>query len=139
MLPRESTSHRRACVGSPRRRLRPRRGHWRRRAAQGPVGPHRGTRFILKPMNAMVFEPYAEASLLTRAGGGRGGAAEDFGCFFCWELASVPKDSMVKFDSAGVKLIAIGVGTPDKARIHADGVKLVPAFCRIMFGDDLNF
>jgi len=43
-----------------------------------------------------------------------------FGCFCCWELASVLKDSMVKFDSAGARLIAIGVGTPDKARILAD-------------------
>ncbi|XP_062212286.1 uncharacterized protein LOC133913221 [Phragmites australis] len=43
-----------------------------------------------------------------------------FGCFCCWELASVLKDSMAKFDSAGAKLIAIGVGTPDKARILAD-------------------
>nr|TKV91574.1 hypothetical protein SEVIR_9G105700v2 [Setaria viridis] len=44
-----------------------------------------------------------------------------FGCFCCWELASVLKDSMARFDSAGAKLIAIGVGTPDKARILADG------------------
>lgn len=29
---------------------------------------------------------------------------------------------MARFDSAGAKLIAIGVGTPDKARILADGV-----------------
>ncbi|KAK3149468.1 hypothetical protein QOZ80_3AG0217770 [Eleusine coracana subsp. coracana] len=43
-----------------------------------------------------------------------------FGCFCCWELASVLKESMEKFDSAGAKLIAIGVGTPDKARILAD-------------------
>ncbi|TVU45257.1 hypothetical protein EJB05_04738, partial [Eragrostis curvula] len=43
-----------------------------------------------------------------------------FGCFCCWELASVLKDSMGKFDSAGAKLIAVGVGTPDKARILAD-------------------
>ncbi|WVZ60430.1 hypothetical protein U9M48_010452 [Paspalum notatum var. saurae] len=45
-----------------------------------------------------------------------------FGCFCCWELASVLKDSMPRFDSAGAKLIAIGVGTPDKARILADGL-----------------
>ncbi|CAL4918831.1 unnamed protein product [Urochloa decumbens] len=43
-----------------------------------------------------------------------------FGCFCCWELASVLKDSMAEFESAGAKLIAIGVGTPDKARILAD-------------------
>ncbi|KAL6636982.1 hypothetical protein ACP70R_024554 [Stipagrostis hirtigluma subsp. patula] len=43
-----------------------------------------------------------------------------FGCFCCWELASILKDSMAKFDTVGAKLIAIGVGTPDKARILAD-------------------
>ncbi|XP_006650537.3 prostamide/prostaglandin F synthase-like [Oryza brachyantha] len=43
-----------------------------------------------------------------------------FGCFCCWELASVLKDSMAKFEEGGAKLIAIGVGTPDKARILAD-------------------
>jgi hypothetical protein len=42
---------------------------------------------------------------------------------FCsWELASVLKDAMAEFDSAGAKLIAIGVGTPEKARILADRV-----------------
>lgn len=45
-----------------------------------------------------------------------------FGCFCCWELASALKDSVARFDSAGAKLIAIGVGTPDKARILADGL-----------------
>jgi len=40
-----------------------------------------------------------------------------FGCPCCWEFASTLKDVKPKFDSAGVKLIAIGVGTPDKARI----------------------
>ncbi|KAJ8497944.1 hypothetical protein OPV22_008496 [Ensete ventricosum] len=43
-----------------------------------------------------------------------------FGCICCWELASVLKDSMPRFDSAGVKLIAVGVGTPDRARILAE-------------------
>ncbi|XWS33459.1 hypothetical protein CRYUN_Cryun22dG0084600 [Craigia yunnanensis] len=43
-----------------------------------------------------------------------------FGCFCCWELASALKDAKPKFDSAGVKLIAVGVGTPDKARILAE-------------------
>jgi len=42
--------------------------------------------------------------------------------FRSWELASVLKDSIAKFDSAGAKLIAIGVGTPEKARILADRV-----------------
>lgn len=43
-----------------------------------------------------------------------------FGCPCCWELASELKESKATFDSAGVKLIAIGVGTPDKARILAE-------------------
>ncbi|OAY33585.1 hypothetical protein MANES_13G109000v8 [Manihot esculenta] len=43
-----------------------------------------------------------------------------FGCLCCWELASALKESKSKFDSAGVKLIAIGVGEPKKARILAD-------------------
>ncbi|XP_077233893.1 thioredoxin-like protein AAED1, chloroplastic isoform X2 [Tasmannia lanceolata] len=37
-----------------------------------------------------------------------------------WELASTLKDLKPTFDLAGVKLIAIGVGTPDKARILAE-------------------
>ncbi|KAK3416577.1 hypothetical protein EUGRSUZ_H02333 [Eucalyptus grandis] len=43
-----------------------------------------------------------------------------FGCICCWEFASALKESKPKFDSAGVKLIAVGVGTPDKARILAE-------------------
>lgn len=43
-----------------------------------------------------------------------------FGCFCCWELASALKEAKPKFNSAGVKLIAVGVGTPDKARILAE-------------------
>ncbi|KAJ3672811.1 hypothetical protein LUZ60_006185 [Juncus effusus] len=43
-----------------------------------------------------------------------------FGCICCWELASALRDSMPKFESCGVKLIAIGVGTPDKAQILAE-------------------
>ncbi|PIA53573.1 hypothetical protein AQUCO_00900270v1 [Aquilegia coerulea] len=43
-----------------------------------------------------------------------------FGCPCCWEFASGLKDSKPKFDAAGVKLIAVGVGTPNKARILAD-------------------
>uniref|UniRef100_A0A0E0KIJ6 Thioredoxin domain-containing protein n=1 Tax=Oryza punctata TaxID=4537 RepID=A0A0E0KIJ6_ORYPU len=43
-----------------------------------------------------------------------------FGCPCCWELASVLTDTKEKFESAGVKLIAVGVGTPDKARILAE-------------------
>ncbi|XP_051115501.1 uncharacterized protein LOC127240723 isoform X1 [Andrographis paniculata] len=43
-----------------------------------------------------------------------------FGCFCCWELASALKEVKEKFESAGVKLIAVGVGTPDKARLLAE-------------------
>lgn len=43
-----------------------------------------------------------------------------FGCPCCWELALELKTSKAKFDSAGVKLIAVGIGTPNKARILAD-------------------
>ncbi|XXG56825.1 hypothetical protein AAC387_Pa03g4139 [Persea americana] len=43
-----------------------------------------------------------------------------FGCPCCWELASTLKESKERFDSAGVKLVAVGVGTPDKARILAE-------------------
>ncbi|KAK9902555.1 hypothetical protein M0R45_004734 [Rubus argutus] len=43
-----------------------------------------------------------------------------FGCPWCWELASALKESKARFDSAGVKLIAVGVGSPDKARILAE-------------------
>ncbi|CAD6214379.1 unnamed protein product [Miscanthus lutarioriparius] len=43
-----------------------------------------------------------------------------FGCPCCWELASVLRDTKERFNSAGVKLIAVGVGTPAKARILAE-------------------
>lgn len=43
-----------------------------------------------------------------------------FGCVCCWELASALKESKPKFDAAGVKLIAVGVGSPNKARILAE-------------------
>ncbi|KAJ4714681.1 thioredoxin-like protein AAED1, chloroplastic [Melia azedarach] len=43
-----------------------------------------------------------------------------FGCPCCWELASALKESKARFDSAGVKLIVIGVGTPNKARMLAE-------------------
>ncbi|CAK9184126.1 unnamed protein product [Ilex paraguariensis] len=43
-----------------------------------------------------------------------------FGCPCCWELASALRESKTRFDSAGVKLIAVGVGTPNKARILAE-------------------
>lgn len=43
-----------------------------------------------------------------------------FGCPLCWEFAASLRDAKPKFDAAGVKLIAIGVGTPEKARILAE-------------------
>ncbi|XP_038902955.1 prostamide/prostaglandin F synthase [Benincasa hispida] len=43
-----------------------------------------------------------------------------FGCFCCWEFASTLKESKARFDSSGVKLIAVGIGTPNKARILAE-------------------
>ncbi|XP_024028341.1 thioredoxin-like protein AAED1, chloroplastic [Morus notabilis] len=43
-----------------------------------------------------------------------------FGCPCCWELASTLKEAKERFDSAGVKLVAVGVGTPNKARILAE-------------------
>ncbi|KAK7330929.1 hypothetical protein VNO77_25135 [Canavalia gladiata] len=43
-----------------------------------------------------------------------------FGCPCCWELASALKESKARFDLAGVKLIAVGVGAPNKARILAE-------------------
>lgn len=39
-----------------------------------------------------------------------------------WELASTLKEAKERFDSAGVKLVAVGVGTPNKARILAERV-----------------
>nr|KJB48764.1 hypothetical protein B456_008G085700 [Gossypium raimondii] len=43
-----------------------------------------------------------------------------FGCPCCWELALGLKEARARFESAGVKLIAIGVGTPNKARLLAE-------------------
>ncbi|XP_040370394.1 uncharacterized protein LOC112187228 isoform X3 [Rosa chinensis] len=43
-----------------------------------------------------------------------------FGCPGSWELAATLKESKAKFDSAGVKLIAVGVGSPDKACVLAE-------------------
>lgn len=43
-----------------------------------------------------------------------------FGCICCWEFASDLKDVKPRFDAAGVKLIAVGVGTPDKGRMLAE-------------------
>nr|KJB48762.1 hypothetical protein B456_008G085700 [Gossypium raimondii]KJB48763.1 hypothetical protein B456_008G085700 [Gossypium raimondii] len=49
-----------------------------------------------------------------------------FGCPCCWELALGLKEARARFESAGVKLIAIGVGTPNKARLLAERVPLIP-------------
>ncbi|KAH0713885.1 hypothetical protein KY285_008906 [Solanum tuberosum] len=43
-----------------------------------------------------------------------------FGCPCCWELAQALKETKERFDSAGVKLIAVGIGAPNKARILAE-------------------
>ena len=43
-----------------------------------------------------------------------------FGCPCCWELASTLKESKERFESAGVKLIAIGIGEHKKARMLAE-------------------
>lgn len=51
-----------------------------------------------------------------------------FGCPCCWELASTLKEAKARFDAAGVKLIAVGVGTPNKARILAERLPF-PADC----------
>jgi len=45
-----------------------------------------------------------------------------FSVVLSWELASTLKESKSRFDAAGVKLIAVGVGAPNKARILAERV-----------------
>lgn len=45
-----------------------------------------------------------------------------FFLYCSWELASALKEAKAKFDSANVKLIAIGVGGPEKAQILAERV-----------------
>ena len=52
--------------------------------------------------------------------------------FQSWELASALKEAKPKFNTAGVKLVAIGVGTPNKAWILADRV------CFFLFSCYLN-
>jgi len=47
-----------------------------------------------------------------------------FSVVLSWELASTLKESKSRFDAAGVKLIAVGVGAPNKARILAERVML---------------
>ena len=41
-----------------------------------------------------------------------------------WELAADLKQAKPKFDAAGVELIAVGVGTADKARLLGERVSL---------------
>lgn len=41
---------------------------------------------------------------------------------YSWELALTLKESKARFESAGVKLIAIGIGEPKKAQILAERV-----------------
>lgn len=48
-----------------------------------------------------------------------------------WELASVLKEANPTFDSSGVKLIAVGVGTLDKAHILAEQV-CFPIFFKLL-------
>ncbi|KAG8474868.1 hypothetical protein CXB51_031600 [Gossypium anomalum] len=43
-----------------------------------------------------------------------------FGCPCCWELALELKEAKARFESAGVTLIAIGVGTLNEARFLAE-------------------
>lgn len=42
-----------------------------------------------------------------------------------WEFATKLKEIKPKLDAAGVKLITVGVGKPDKARILVDKVRLM--------------
>jgi hypothetical protein len=48
-----------------------------------------------------------------------------------WELAASLRDLKPRLDASGVKLIAIGVGPPEKARILAEKVQLqCRSFCK---------
>ncbi|KAI4387340.1 hypothetical protein MLD38_005179 [Melastoma candidum] len=61
-----------------------------------------------------------------------------------WEACFFSRDVKVRFDAAGVELIAVGVGTPDKAQILADrrspwtACILIPC-ARLYFGLGLTF
>ena len=51
----------------------------------------------------------------------------DFGCplfLLSWEFAADLKKVKDKFDAAGVKLIAVGVGSANKARMLGERVSL---------------
>jgi len=50
-----------------------------------------------------------------------------------WELALALKESKARFDSAGVKLIAVGVGPPNKARVLAERVISLSTFVILLF------
>lgn len=51
-----------------------------------------------------------------------------------WELATALREAKPRFDAAGVKLVAVGVGTPDKARILASRVNFSSlCFCFSVF------
>lgn len=56
-----------------------------------------------------------------------------FGCMFCWEFAGQLRDAKPTLDAAGVKLITIGVGKPDKAQLMAQKVNF-PIEC--LYCDD---
>ncbi|KAM0070759.1 putative peroxiredoxin-like 2A/B/C [Helianthus debilis subsp. tardiflorus] len=45
-----------------------------------------------------------------------------FGCPCCWELASTLKESKARFEAVVVKLIAVGIDEPKKARILAERI-----------------
>jgi len=64
---------------------------------------------------------YIEQARLAMSGNGASGSFGT-GPASGWELAAVLRDTKERFDSAGVKLIAVGVGTSAKARILADRV-----------------
>ncbi|KAF7828595.1 thioredoxin-like protein AAED1, chloroplastic [Senna tora] len=102
------------------------------------VGAYGKARFIARasssPYSPNIAEDLGDISIFTAAGEpvmfkdlwdqNEGIAVvallRHFGCFFCWEFASALKEYKPRFDAAGVKLIAIGVGTPNKARILAE-------------------
>ncbi|CAN0917758.1 Thioredoxin-like protein AAED1, chloroplastic [Linum grandiflorum] len=72
-----------------------------------------------------VFKASGEAAVFKDLWDQNGGMAvvallRHFGCPCCWELASELKEAKSKFESAGVKLIAIGVGEPKKALLFAE-------------------
>eukprot|EP00246_Nothoceros_aenigmaticus_P004249 TRINITY_DN156_c0_g1_i1.p1 TRINITY_DN156_c0_g1~~TRINITY_DN156_c0_g1_i1.p1 ORF type:complete len:274 (-),score=46.03 TRINITY_DN156_c0_g1_i1:300-1121(-) len=54
-----------------------------------------------------------------------------FGCPFCWEFAKKVKEIKPQLDALGVKLVTVGVGKPDKARILVEklGYPLENLYC----------